>query len=161
MADYKDVFATNEWPLAKFYFRVEFLDGPIEVQGSFQGVEGLESEISVMEYRMGDSPLFFKSKRYGMMTYSNVTLKKGMFAGDMYLKDWWNEYSWNHSDRSNRHEILITLMDENDADMMTWTLKGCFPVKFTPSALDAEADSEIALEELELACESWSLEFAG
>lgn len=160
MSDYKDVFATGEWPLAKFYFIVE-IDG---AQMSFQGVEGLESELSIIEYRDGDSPNLFKSKRYGMVSFSNITLKKGMFAGDADLKDWWHLFSWNKIGREDRRQVTIKLMGEQSTDVseppiMTWSIEGCFPVKFSPTGLDAEADSEIAIEEMELACESWILDF--
>ncbi len=157
MADYSEAFATGEWPLAKFYFRVT-IDGMSEL--GFQAVEGLESEISVMEYRPGNSPLFFKSKRYGMMTFSNITLKKGMFATDAELKDWWDLFAWQHEDRSTRRAILIELLDEKGDTKISWDVKGCFPAKFTPTSLDAEADSEVAIEELEVICESWTVEIA-
>jgi hypothetical protein len=39
--------ATTEWPLPKFYFTVEIDNIPNTI--GFQGCEGLESEISVME----------------------------------------------------------------------------------------------------------------
>jgi len=159
MSDYVDN-APNpfEWPLAKFYFEVTIDELPVL---GFQAVEGLESEISVMEYRPGNAPFLFKSKRPGMVTYSNITLKKGMFAADANLKDWWKLYAWDKSEnRNKRRQILIELKDEADTVMMSWTCKGCFPVKFTPTALDAEADSEVAIEEIELACESWQLDIA-
>lgn len=158
MAEYQDVFATSDWPLAKFYFEVEIAG----TQVSFQGVDGLESELSIIEYRGGDSPHLFKSKRYGMVTYSNITLKKGMFAQDTELQRWWHLFSWEHTDRTDRRQVIIRLMDESDANSnvrITWTIEGCFPVKFSPTGLDAEADSEVAIEELELACESWTVEF--
>lgn len=159
MADYKDVFvANNEWPLAKFYFEVE-IEGLSDKLG-FQGVDGLESELSIIEYRGGDSPHLFKSKRYGMVTFSNITLKKGMFSSDAELKDWWHLFSWEHVARDVRKQITIKLKDESGGDKIIWDIHGCFPIKFSPTGLDAEADSEVAIEELELACESWSVTFS-
>lgn len=145
-----------EWPLAKFSFRVT-IDGLPEL--GFQTIEGLESEVSVMEYRMGNSDFLFKSGRPGLVTFGNVTFKKGEFLGDANLKDWWHMYAWEHqTNRNERKEILIELLDEAGDVMMTWTLYGCFPVKFTPTSMDAEADSEIAFEEFEVFVESWILE---
>ncbi len=158
MSDYQDVFETSEWPLAKFYFKVTIDDTEV----SFQGVDGLESELSIIEYRDGDSPFLFKSKRYGMATFSNITLKKGMFAQDAELQKWWHLFSWEHTDRTDRRTVVIELMDESAPEAnvrIRWDIYGCFPVKFSPTALDAEADSEVAIEELELACESWSVTF--
>jgi len=159
MSDYTEN-AVNpfEWPLAKFFFRVT-IDGLPEL--GFQTVEGLESEVSVMEYRPGNTQFLFKAKRPGLVTYSNITLKKGMFLGDSNLKDWWHLYAWDKAtNRNERKEILIELLDEAEDVMMTWTVKGAFPVKYTPTSLDAEADSEVAVEELEFACESWTLDLA-
>ena len=43
------------WPLLKFYFLVNFGDGP---GVPFQEVSGLETETQVIEYRHGNSPQF-------------------------------------------------------------------------------------------------------
>lgn len=160
MSDYQNVFSYEEWPLAKFYFKVTIEGDGINGQISFQAVDGLESEITIIEYRDGDSPYLFKSKRYGMVNYSNVTLKKGMFASDTSLMVWWHTFAWGHAPRDKRYGVTIELMDENNESKMLWNLKGCFPIKFSPTGMDAEADSEIAIEEMELAVESWTLEIA-
>jgi len=145
-----------EWPLVKFMFRVT-IDGLPEL--GFQTVEGLESEVSLIEYRPGNSQFLFKSKRPGLISYSNITFKKGEFMGDPHLKDWWHLYAWETAtNKDERKEILIELMKEDGEVTHTWTCKGCFPVKFTPTSMDAEADSEPAVEEIEVACESWMLE---
>jgi len=158
MADYTEN-AVNpfEWPLAKFFFRVT-IDGLPEL--GFQTVEGLESETSVIEYRPGNTQFLFKSKRPGLVTYSNITFKKGAFMGDPNLKDWWHLYAWEkEQNRNERKEILIELMDEAEETIVSWTCKGCFPVKYTPPGMDAEADSEPAVEEIEVAVESWQVEW--
>ena len=145
-----------EWPLVKFSFRVT-IDGLPEL--GFQTIEGLESEIGIAEYRMGNSDFLFKSKRPTLVTFSNVTFKKGEFLGDANLKDWWHMYAWEHTtNRNERKEILIEMLDVATDVMMTWTLYGAFPVKFTPTNMDAEADSEVAFEEIEVAIESFVLE---
>jgi phage tail-like protein len=159
MSDYTEN-QTNpfEWPMAKFFFRVT-IDGLPEL--GFQSVEGLESEVSVIEYRPGNTQFLFKSKRPGLVTYSNITLKKGAFLGQPDLKDWWHLYAWEITqNRNERKEILIELLDEEGQTVVSWTVKGCFPVKYTPPSMDAEADSEPAVEEIEVACESWQVEWA-
>lgn len=144
------------WPLSKFFFRVS-IDG---VQISFQGVEGLESEISTIEYRGGDYALWSKTKRPGMISYSNATLKKGMFKGDKTLHDWWKSYSTDHL-HSKRRKIVIELMDSLDGkiDMVCirWELHNAFVTKYTPTGMDAESDSEVALEEMEVCYEKMDI----
>lgn len=146
------------WPLAKFAFRVTIED---LVELGFQTVEGLEVEVSIMEYRDGVSGVLHKSKRPGLVTYSNITLKRGEFIGDDHIKEWMKLYQWDKTDnRTKRRELIIELLDEGDNVMITWTVKGAFPVKFTPTALDAEADSEVAVQEIELAVESWTQDYS-
>ncbi|BDS14000.1 phage tail protein [Aureispira anguillae] len=161
MSDYQASHPLNGadfWPLAKFSFRVT-IDGLPEL--GFQTVEGLEVEVSIMEYRDGASGVLHKSKRPGLTTYSNITFKKGEFVGDANLKDWMHLYQWERAtNRTERKQIIIELLDEAEDVMMTWTVAGAFPVKFTPTALDAEADSEVAVEEIEVAIESWTLDKA-
>lgn len=161
MTDYSASHPVNSaqfWPLAKFAFRVTIEDLP---ELGFQTVEGLEVEVSVMEYRDGRSQVLHKSKRPGLVTYSNITLKKGEFIGDAELKDWMHLYQWETTEnRTKRRTVLIELLDEGENVMMSWSVAGAFPVKFTPTSLDAEADSEVAVQEIELAIESWTLDYA-
>jgi len=160
MSDYTEMREGDpyNWPLAKFFFRVT-IDGLPEL--GFQTVEGLEAEMSVIEYRPGNSQHLFKSKRPGLVTYSNITLKKGAFEGDPNLLELWRMYSFlaEPEYRNNKKEITIELMDDQATPIITWTCKGCFPVKFTPPSMDAEADSEPAVEEMEIAVESWDIDW--
>lgn len=149
----------HPWPLTKFFFRVTISGTQI----SFQGVEGMESEISTIEYRGGDYALWSKTKRPGMISYTNVTLKKGMFKKDANLHDWWKSYASSHK-HGDRREIKIELMDSigdgTDHVYITWTLKNAFVTKYTPSGLDAEADSEPAIEEMEVAYEVMEIDIS-
>ncbi len=158
MSDYTELSVQPfEWPMAKFNFTVH-IDGLPEL--GFQTIEGLESENSVIEYRPGNSQFLFKSKRPGLVTYSNITFKKGAFLGQPDLKELWNFYAWEIvNNRNTRKEILIELRNEGQNPEVTWTAKGCFPVKYTPPSMDAEADSEPAVEEMEFAIESFSMEW--
>jgi phage tail-like protein len=142
------------WPLAKFYFQVTIDE--VDTSIGFQAVEGLESEISTMEYRAGNYALWAKTKRPGMMTYSNVTLKKGMFKADANLHDWWKSLETDHM-HSARRTVVIELLNEENAVCIRWELQNCFVVKFTPTGLDAEADSEVAIEEMEIAYEKLNI----
>jgi len=147
----------NSWPLAKFYFRVQIEQAP---EIGFQAVEGLESEISVMEYRPGNQAAFYKTKRPGMMSYSNVTLKKGMFQSHADLYTWYKLIAQDHNYRPQARKITIELLDETNATVITWFLADCIVTKFTPTGMDAEADSEVAIEELEIATSYWEMQFA-
>ena len=91
--------------------------------------------------------------------FTAQAFKKGEFMGDANIADWWKLIAWDKAtNRNERKEIILELLDEADEIMMTWTIKGAFLVKFTPTSLDAEADTDPAVEECEVAVESWMLD---
>lgn len=152
-----DTNMNNSWPLAKFYFRLTCDKFP---DIGFQAIEGLESEVSVMEYRPGNAAAFYKSKRPGMTSYSNITLKKGMFRQHADLFNWYKAIAQEHQYRAEARQMVIEMLNELGEVVLTWRVSNCIVTKFTPTGLDAEADSEVAIEELELACDFWNLEFS-
>jgi len=147
------LFGGTSWPMSKFYFYV--IVGATEL--GFQSVEGLEAEIGVIEYRDGNSPILAKERIPGMITYSKVTLKKGMFSNDTNGANWFKELA---TDRlyTKRRNILIALLDHNHIPQFIWRYEGCFITKFTPANLDAESDSEIAVEEMEFVGRTFTTE---
>jgi phage tail-like protein len=147
---------TTEWPMQKFYFRVE-IDGLPEL--GFQAVEGFESEVTVMEYRAGNSENWYKTKRPGQTTYANITMKKGQFEKDDNLMLAWKMFSTQEKQHKQRKNIIVSLMNEAAEVVMQWQIFNAFIVKFTPTSLDAEADSEVAVEEIEWAIEEWQLTY--
>lgn len=137
------------WPMPKFYFEVKW-DSEVL---SFQEVSGLDVETEVLEYRSGDSPVFSKVKMPGMLKSGNVTMKKGVFAKDNKLFDWFNEIKMN---TITRKLITISLLDEGGAPTMVWTLANAFPTKI--SGTDLRSDSnEIAVEMIEIAHEGLTI----
>ncbi|MGK0388261.1 MAG: phage tail-like protein [Maribacter sp.] len=146
---------THGWPMVKFQFEVLINQGPTEapIEIYAQSVEGLEYEVSVVEYRHGEMADHHKVKMPGMKTYGNCTIKKGMFRDDNDFYNWLNATKMNLITRS---EIEIRMLDaDTQTPLLSWTLHKAFPVKFTPSDLGAEEDSDPAIEELELAFESF------
>ena len=134
------------WPMPKFYFSVdigEFTDLP------FQEVSGLDIETEVIEYRHGNSPSHSAIKMPGMMKYSDITLKKGVFADDNDFYDWISTISLNTYERLT---VVIRLLDETATPRMTWTLTNAFPKQITPTDMNSTA-SEAAIETMVLAHE--------
>jgi phage tail-like protein len=138
------------WPLAKFYFYVSI--GPA-VMG-FQNVEGLETEVGVIEYRDGNSPMMSKERMPGLVTYSRVTMKKGVFANDTDGSRWLREITVNRQ-YAKRRLIFIALLDHNHMPQFIWRYERTFITKYTPTALDAESENEVAIEEMEFVGQSW------
>ena len=55
----------------------------------------------------------------GIKKYSDVTLKKGVFKSDNKFWDWFNEIKMNTIKRA---PVTISLLDEDGAPTMVWTL---------------------------------------
>src|SRR5579859_1071702 len=139
----------NVWPLPKFYFTVTGLPSTV----SFQEVTGLETEVTPIEYRHGDSPSFYPIKMPGLGKVGNVTLRKGIFVNDTALWDWFNQIKMN---TIARQKIVVSLLDETAAPKMVWTLNNAFPMKVTGTDLKSEGN-EVAVESLELAFETMTI----
>jgi len=136
----------NTWPLPKFYFLVQFGDGK---DVKFQEVAGLESESPVIEFRHGNSPVFAPIKMPGRAKVGNVTMRKGIFAKDAQIWEWFSKIRMNSvSPRT----VVVKLLDESGAPKVVWTLHEAWPTKITGTDLKSEGN-EVALETLELAFE--------
>ena len=132
-------------PLLKFSFLVEW--GGERV--GFTEVTGLESSTEVIEYREGSSPVASKRKMPGMLTYANITLKRGTMAADSDFYTWFNSHQFNETER---RDLTIKLLNENLEPVVTWRAMNCFVVKYTPSELKADAN-EVTIETIEVATE--------
>jgi phage tail-like protein len=139
----------STWPLVKFTFNVRIGNTDI----LFQEVTGLNAETQVIEYRGGNSKTFASIKMPGIQKFSNITLKKGIFKDDKALWDMYNQVKMN---TFTRQPVTISLLDENNAVAMSWTLTNAFPTKITVTDMKADAN-EAAVESLELAHEGLSI----
>jgi phage tail-like protein len=141
----------NIWPLPKFYFSVTLGDNDAV---SFQEVDGLESETQPIEYRHGNSPVFYPIKMPGLGRVGNVTMRKGIFVNDSNFWDWYNEIKMN---TIARRTIVISLLDEEGNPKTTWTLNNAWPTKVTGTDLKSEGN-EVAVESVEIAYETLVIE---
>lgn len=141
----------NIWPLPKFYFSVALGDND---KVSFQEVDGLESETQSIEYRHGNSPIFYPIKMPGLGRVGNVTMRKGIFVNDANFWNWYNEIKLN---TIARRTIVISLLDEEGNPKTTWTLNNAWPTKITGTDLKSEGN-EVAVESVEIAFETLVIE---
>jgi len=88
------------------------------------------------------------------MKYSDITLKKGVFAEDNEFYDWISQIALNTYERLT---VVIRLLDETSAPRMTWTLTNAFPKQITPTDMNSQS-SEAAIETLVLAHEGLTVE---
>jgi phage tail-like protein len=137
----------NVWPLPKFYFTVQLGD---DNTVNFQEVDGLQTETQVIEYRHGNSPIFYPIKMPGLGRVGNVTMRKGIFVNDQRFWAWYAEIKMN---TIKRRTVVISLLDETGTPKMTWTLNNAWPTKLTGTDLKSEGN-EVAVESLEVAYET-------
>jgi phage tail-like protein len=135
------------WPLPKFFFTVTLGD---DATVSFQEVDGLDSETQVIEYRHGNSRVFYPIKMPGLGKVGNVTMRKGIFVNDDKFWTWYNDIKLN---TIARRTVTISLLDEDSAPRMTWTLQNAWPTKITGTDLKSEGN-EVAVESVEIAYET-------
>lgn len=137
----------NIWPLPKFYFAVQLGD---DASINFQEVNGLESETKPIEYRHGNSPVFYPIKMPGLGRVGNVTMRKGIFVNDQRFWAWYNEIKMN---TIKRRTVVVNLLDETGTPKMVWTLNNAWPTKITGTDLKSEGN-EVAVESVEIAFET-------
>ena len=133
----------NTWPLVKFMFRVTI--GDMELM--FQEVTGLSSELKQVEYRHGNSLAFSPIKMPGIQKFGNVTLKKGVVKKSD--RGAFDQYADIKRNSLKRQTITISLLDESQSPVMSWSLTDAFSSKITVTDMKADAN-EVAIETMEI-----------
>lgn len=144
--------AEVKYPLPVFHFSVEWHGTNL----GFSEVSGLTIETQAIEYRDGLSPQYSSIKMSGIPKYSNITLKRGVVANDSEFFVWINATALNKPDR---RDLVISLLNEEHAPVMTWKVKNAWPVKLEGPGLKATGN-EVAVESIELAHEGLTIESA-
>lgn len=135
-------------PFRNFRFRVE-IDGI--AQSGFARVVIPEGMAEAIEYREGHEALHSR-KLLGRISYSNVILTWGTtLSRELY--DWWRAVADGDVQRRN---LAILLLDQQGNEVKRWNVRNAWPVRYAPSALDAEG-SDVHTETLEIAHEGMEL----
>jgi phage tail-like protein len=134
---------TSVDPYKNFNFRLE-IDGTAEA--GFSDCTGLESEVSVIEYREGGD--FFTRKLVGRPKFGNITLKRGITKSSE-LQDWHKKILEGLNDR---RTVVIILLDDERNEVVRWVAFNAFPRKWEGPQLHASGN-EVAIETLELCCD--------
>lgn len=139
-----------DYPLPKFHFQVEWGASTV----AFTEVTGLEMETEVIEYRDGVNPEYSKQRMPGMQKYSNITMKRAVFAGNNEFYDWWNTVKLN---KIERRDLTISLLNEEHDPVMVWKVKNAWPTKIQSTDLKADGN-EVAIETIEVAHEGVAIQ---
>lgn len=142
-------------PYCQFNFLVDLgsgaTDGP---QAGFQEVSAISTEVTVTEYRNGNSKEDSPMKITGLNKASDVTLKRGVI-GALDLYGWLNDIR--NGNQNSRRTVTIQLQNEQHEVVQTWKLLRARIVKHTSGPFNARA-SDVAIEEIVLAYERLELE---
>lgn len=138
-------------PYMQFNFLVNLGGGtdPASIQGGFQEVTGLGTEITQTDYRFGNSPVNNVIKLPGLTKASDVTFKRGIIDPEA-LFNWVNDVR--DGNVNARRTITVEMQSEDHRTVARWTLNEARPAKYTLGGLNAKGN-DAAMEELVVAYE--------
>ncbi len=144
--------ATRTTPYAAFNFIVNV--GNVEAFGGFSDVSGLQTELTVSEYRAGNDKRNHVRKIPGVFKSGDVTLKRGVVnSADLWA--WMNEARVDGPGA--KRDVSITMRDEAGSPVQTWKLRSVIPLKYTGPTFAAKGGGDVAMEELVLSAEALDL----
>jgi phage tail-like protein len=149
-------------PFTTFNFLVELtvpdasglgLDNPL-CDGAFAEVDGLEMTMEPRTVREGGNNTQ-QTQLVGRVTYGNLTLKRGMTAN----QDLWRWFAAATGPRRRgvKANGVIVMRDGALRPRVRFSLTGCLPIRLKAPPLNAK-DGILAIEELQLACGSFTVE---
>lgn len=143
-------------PYVQFNFLVNLGNGNTEgAQAGFQELSGIGMEVTVSEYRVGNSKENSVMKITGMNKSTDVTMKRGVI-GSLDLYEWLHQIR--NGDQTAKRDVTIQLQNEDHtAVVQTWKLLRACIIKHTSGPFNAKG-TDVAMEELVLAYERLEME---
>ena len=143
-------------PYMQFNFLVDLGDGVTDGPAAgFSEVSGIGMEVTVTEYRNGNSKENSVMKITGMNKSTDVTLKRGIF-GSLHLYQWLNQIR--NGDQKALRDVTIKLQNEDHTEVVqTWKLLRARIIKHTSGPFNAKG-TDVAMEEMVLAYERLEME---
>jgi phage tail-like protein len=141
---------TMKPPMTNFHFDVEFVGELLQ----FSEVTGLSVEVETIEYRDGGSKEFKPTKLPGQHKFSNITLKRGLIAGNNKFFEWIQQSMGLRPERS---DMRIRLLNEFHEPVFIWKIINAFPVRYEGPTLKSTGN-EVAIETLEITHEGFVVE---
>lgn len=146
----------RERPYVQFNFLVDLgtgnTDGP---EAGFQEMSNIGMEVTVSEYRTGNSKENSVMKVTGLNKATDVTLKRGVI-GSLNLYAWLNDIR--NGNANSRRTITVSLQSEDHtAVVQTWKLLRAIITKHVSGPFNAKG-TDVAMEELTIAYERLEME---
>jgi phage tail-like protein len=146
----------RERPYVQFNFLVDLGDGVTEgPKAGFQEVSGIGMEVTVSEYRAGNSKENSVMKVNGLNKSTDVTMKRGVI-GSLDLYQWLDQIR--NGDQKALRKVTIQMQNEDHSDVVqTWKLLRARIIKHTSGPFNAKG-TDVAMEELVIAYERLEME---
>jgi phage tail-like protein len=143
-------------PYVQFNFLVDLGDGnPNDPQAGFQEISNIGMEVTVSEYRNGNSKENSVRKITGLNKATDVTMKRGVI-GSLNLYQWLNDIR--NGNQNAERTVTIQLQNEDHTKVVqTWKLLRARIIKHVSGPLNAKG-TDVAMEELTLAYERLEME---
>lgn len=143
-------------PYVQFNFLVDLgtnnTDGP---EAGFQELSNIGMEVTVSEYRNGNSKENSVRKITGLNKATDVTLKRGVI-GSLNLYQWLNDIR-NGNQMAERTVTIHLQNEDHTAIVQTWKLLRARIIKHVSGPFNAKGN-DVAMEELTLAYERLEME---
>lgn len=143
-------------PYCQFNFLVDLGDGVSDgPHAGFQEISSIATEVSVIEYRNGNSKENSVIKITGLNKATDVTLKRGLI-GSLDLYGWLNDIR--NGNQKALRTVTIQLQSEDHTEVVqTWKLLRARIVKQASGPLNGKG-TDVAMEEIVLAYERLEME---
>jgi phage tail-like protein len=133
---------TTRDPAVAYTFKVEIDGKPLGLWNSFEGL-GMETTIETREEGGNNT---FVHKLPGRLTYTNVKIARPVGRDSSLVADWLASMA----SGVKRTTAMITALGPDSKPVVSWSLDGVVPAKWTGPAFNVET-AKVATETLELA----------
>lgn len=143
-------------PYTEFNFLVDLGTGETDgADAGFQEISGISQEVTVTEYRNGNSKENSVLKLTGLNRVQDITLRRGII-GSLNLYSWLNDIR--NGDQAAFRNVTIQLQNEDHTGVVqTWKLIRARITKHTSGPFNAKG-TDVAMEELVLTYERLEME---
>ena len=143
MAADKQADINSNYPITAFRYKAT-IDG---VDIGFSEISGLKLGYETSEYKEATKDGIKTTQVVGQRDVPTITLKRGLFEKtSLDLYDWLNGM---HTDDFAKRDVVISLLNNNNAAVMVWTIANAFPISFEGPGLDAKSN-DISFQSIEL-----------
>ena len=141
MAD-NQAFINSEYPISAFRYKATIGGDDI----AFSEISGLNVGYESTEYKEATAEGVRTILVAGQRDVPTVTLKRGLFEKSLQLYDWLNGLN---TDDFEKKDVVISMLNNNNEAVMTWTITNAFPTKFEGPSLDAKSN-DVTFQSLEI-----------